>query len=268
MKTTREIAAEFGVHVGTNKYEGSVARWITYINYSGYLEGWYFDVYFMEDEKSTNVEIARTTDNRPMIERVLRQIEPDLKFGRIKKEKKVMRKFKCINNHSPSGMESGKTYDGDYTWGSKTWSVEELFDQNSTVSSSLEEILETKIIGYKLKKDCEQYVSALEAISRAFNYEPFQVFLVGSAYYDDFKEANVLDLWFDAVYEESIKLPKMSTYEGDYNEETDQVSYGCKDFDVDTIRNLVTQEVRSINVEGVTVRLNDLKQIIKFIDKN
>jgi hypothetical protein len=67
--------------------------------------------------------------------------------------------------------------------------------------------MEKKIIGYKLKDDCKQYIPALDAISCYFsNGAQDRVLGITSAFVSDYRNAGVLDLWFEPVYEEIFKV--------------------------------------------------------------
>jgi len=61
-----------------------------------------------------------------------------------------------------------------------------------------------KILAYKLKSNCLQYIMAANAISNGFHnlYHVYSgTFSEGSQYVSDFRNAGVLDLWFDPIYE-------------------------------------------------------------------
>ena len=64
---------------------------------------------------------------------------------------------------------------------------------------------EKKLIGYKLKNDCNQYKQAVLIIlghSKLVLSPEKTHFKIGSISYDNIVNANVLDLWFEPVYED------------------------------------------------------------------
>ena len=75
--------------------------------------------------------------------------------------------------------------------------------------------MEKQIIGYKLKKDCQQYLDAAEAIAAAKDLgvtfkigDNLEYYLQKSKwgnYKKRLEEAGILDLWFEPVYEEVYK---------------------------------------------------------------
>lgn len=77
-----------------------------------------------------------------------------------------------------------------------------------------EEVMEKQITGYKLKKDCQQYLDAAEAIAAnglgvdfkiGDNLEYYLQKPEWGTYKKRLEEAGVLDLWFEPVYEEVYK---------------------------------------------------------------
>ena len=83
-----------------------------------------------------------------------------------------------------------------------------------------QETMEKEIIGYELKKDCEIYLEALNKISGSFSSQkdrPYNVGSIGSIYYNGFKKAGVLELWFEPVYKEEKTIVKMySSNKGEF----------------------------------------------------
>jgi len=63
--------------------------------------------------------------------------------------------------------------------------------------------MKRKIIGYRLKDDCEKYIPVLDKISGGFAILGRRDFEIGYSFYRDFKQAEVLDLWFEPVYEKA-----------------------------------------------------------------
>ena len=83
-----------------------------------------------------------------------------------------------------------------------------------------QETMEKEIIGYELKEDCEIYLEALNKISGSFSSQknrPYNVGSIGSIYYNGFKKAGVLELWFEPVYKEEKTIVKMySSNKGEF----------------------------------------------------
>lgn len=76
-----------------------------------------------------------------------------------------------------------------------------------------QETMEKEIIGYELRKDCEIYLEALNKISGSFSSQkdrPYNVGSIGSIYYNGFKKAGVLELWFEPVYATSEQTVSMN----------------------------------------------------------
>jgi hypothetical protein len=80
---------------------------------------------------------------------------------------------------------------------------------------------EMKIIGYKLKEDCQQYESAVRELtgykSLSINETQIKPATNGKSstdLYDVLVEAKVLDLWFEPVYEEEFKVGDWATVTG------------------------------------------------------
>jgi len=98
------------------------------------------------------------------------------------------------------------------------------------------ETMEKKIIGYKLEEGCEKYLPVLDKISSAFSVTRNYYIEVGCIYYDDFKEAQVLDLWFEPIYEGDTPDITINSYKAQFNGDT--VRFGCKTYTKEFIFNL------------------------------
>lgn len=75
-------------------------------------------------------------------------------------------------------------------------------------TSCLELVEEAKkILGYKFKEGCEKYDEAAKKIAgtHMWSFTPGICFFKGSPSEYSLKDAEVLDLWFEAVYEEEFK---------------------------------------------------------------
>lgn len=84
--------------------------------------------------------------------------------------------------------------------------IEIIFEQfkQYVLKTKENKVMEKKIIGYRLKEDCKKYIPALDVICSYFADGDYK-FEINSTYYEEFKKAGVLDLWFEPVYEKSSK---------------------------------------------------------------
>jgi hypothetical protein len=150
---------------------------------------------------------------------------------------------------------------------------------------------EKKIIGYKLKEQYEKYekiVLKLLNISENRNLHTINDdkydFSNGSIMHKEIKQAGVLDLWFDPVYEEKKELPKINGYEGNYSKINGTIEYGCVQFKIENLVDLwecvkgfkedkddtFTPHNRTIYSfklnSGVEITIEQLNQIVEYID--
>ena len=126
-----------------------------------------------------------------------------------------------------------------------------------------------KIIGYKLKDESKS--KAVDALTKEVQYK----YLMGNPkVYDvimnafsirDFKEAGVLDIWFEPVYEKEYKLPVIAGYEGK-DLGNSQVKYGCKVIKVSTLRDLLNLGKIDIVMSETVVGYQHIKQILEYFD--
>jgi len=134
-------------------------------------------------------------------------------------------------------------------------------------------LMKKKLIGYTLKPECEQYrEAALKVIhSRSLyleNREGYNCIPKNGSNVPKLKQAGVLDLWFEPVYEEIIpKLPVIGGY-SPKNVTKNTVYYGCRCVSFDTIEDLLSLGVKSLAVEGggdyIIVTKEHLEQIEKY----
>ena len=102
-----------------------------------------------------------------------------------------------------------------YLYRPATYGQEITFEQfEKYVLKQKEEVMEKQITGYKLKKDCQQYLDAAEAIAAnglgvdfkiGDNLEYYLQKPEWGTYKKRLEEAGALDLWFEPVYEEVYK---------------------------------------------------------------
>jgi len=130
-----------------------------------------------------------------------------------------------------------------------------------------------KIIGYKLKDNAYKYEKAAIKILNSKSNNTILTWLNSKIIFGKdssaerkFKDAGVLGIWFEPVYEEEYKLPIINGYKGkDLGD--GRVKYGCKTIQVDTLRDLYSITIASINIENNwIVTAKDIKQILDYFD--
>ena len=135
-------------------------------------------------------------------------------------------------------------------------------------------LMRKKLIGYKLKSECEQYREVAFKIVKEdsaylSNTLDSNFIEVGSINAKLLEKAGVLDLWFYAVYEDTIpKLPVIGGYKPN-NANKEVVYYGCKCVSFDTVADLLALGVENVEVKGdlgeyIIVIKEDLEQIEKY----
>jgi len=145
-----------------------------------------------------------------------------------------------------------------------------------------EETMEKKIIGYKLIKP-EYKKAAQEIIGLRVNWEIGKSFTEvmenkpSSYYIEKLTEVGVLDLWFEPIYEEEIKLPTINTYEGEIVGKT--IKYGCAILNITMLKKVLettrivspdgagNRSIKAIVLDsGVEISIKDIEQIKKYLD--
>lgn len=130
---------------------------------------------------------------------------------------------------------------------------------------------EKEIIGYKPKGFVKE--EALDAITKG--YVDWKGVKAEKGYYctkdnnfsiNEFKDAKVLDIWFEPVYEPELTLPEISIYKGKVSQDDKTVTYGCKTIFIKTLRELLTLNVESIMIDGTEVYAKQIKQIVEYFD--
>jgi hypothetical protein len=145
-----------------------------------------------------------------------------------------------------------------------------------------EEIMGKKIIGYRLVK--REYEKAVIAVCNwtSFNFKRFESDISDEAV-KRLTEAGVLDLWFEPVSEEEIKLPIINGYTPELNGEV--LVYGCAKFSAKNTKKLIenvlffndpdqnlidlgaNKKIVAITLDGgYEVRIENLKQIYKYLN--
>ncbi len=131
------------------------------------------------------------------------------------------------------------------------------------------------VIGYKLIKP--QYREAALQIVPNSVYLKTGISKSGCSYIDInvgttyklLKQAGVLDLWFEEVYVEDPKLPKIDEHQGLVTGGTlvnTHLKWGCTEISIDVIKHLLKLEVTKIELKGVTINSNQINTIEKFIE--
>jgi hypothetical protein len=135
-----------------------------------------------------------------------------------------------------------------------------------------------EIIGYKLVKP--EYKEAILQIMKARNWSNFPMLdsYESSGSIKTLKEAGVLDLWFEPVYAEEKKLPKINGFEARW--ENNQIIYGsnCAKFIPKFFIDLIkindehkvlggNRTIKSIKLDsGVEITIEQIKQIQEYVE--
>ena len=85
------------------------------------------------------------------------------------------------------------------------------------------EMRNQEIVGYKLKEDCRQFIPALEKISSCYTGNNFPI---NSTYYNHYKNAGILDLWFEPIYKTKVEFPEIYEYKASITLGK-TIKYGC-----------------------------------------
>jgi len=123
------------------------------------------------------------------------------------------------------------------------------FDLTNLIKNKIiEKVMEKEIIGYIFKKDCKQYEKAACSIAGIIDLKSRlngTCFSENSAVKSIFKDANVLDLWFEPVYKENCL-----TF-GEYEVIFEKKSSGVR-----------------ITCNGETGTLSQIEEIIRFLTES
>ncbi len=136
--------------------------------------------------------------------------------------------------------------------------------------------MEREIIGYKLikpeYKDAVKSLVANLSINTTMLIENFPTVII------ILRNAGVLDIWFEPVYKEEKKLPKINGYDGKV--EGNQIVYGssCAKFipkffqDLENLNKEHTtlggnRTIKSIKLNsGVEITMEQVKEIVEFLN--
>jgi len=154
--------------------------------------------------------------------------------------------------------------------------TEITFEQFKKYVLKQDDMKEKKIIGYKPKDiNCFEYAKNFAKKYTAYGYDEgysnVRIIAPSCGHCQFFKEAGVLDLWFEPVYEEEKKLPKICGYEGLYKKNDRTVKYGCKTVPVEEIMQLkeaidsLNEGVESITLStGESITKEQIDQIVEY----
>ena len=156
-----------------------------------------------------------------------------------------------------------------------------LDNQDFVVIESKIPLENKKIIGYKLIKP-EYETAVLKLVNSS--YDKLDTDKRGYDLYQDgcfiqmIKNAGVLDLWFEPVYEEKKKLPTINGHEGKIVGNFIIYGSNCAKFHKDFFRHLNTindynitgnRKIESITLGTTQVKITmyQVKQIVEFLNK-
>lgn len=132
---------------------------------------------------------------------------------------------------------------------------------------------EKKISGYKLTKP-EYKGAALLICKTVNNWEnsnaSFDIRIDQTGYIDKLKAAGVFDIWFKPVYLEELSM--INGYKGTVI--GDIIKYGCAEFNIDGIKNLIETSTHLGNRiiaefkldSGVIITLHQFKEMLKVVN--
>ena len=118
--------------------------------------------------------------------------------------------------------------------------------------------MEKKIVGYKLKEECQIYKEpALKICNTIANWEnslkPYDIDVYQKGYIDKLRNAGVLDLWFEPVYKEEYPNITINGYKGEFFD--NYVKFGCAEIGKELfIRIYGTEKIHgNKDIESVTI---------------
>lgn len=129
-----------------------------------------------------------------------------------------------------------------------------------------------KVVGYKLSKP--EYKEAAEKIvgsNSSINWKDYKIFFTpNDNWYNKFKKAGVLDLWFEPVYEKhKPKLPTINGCEGKIK--GSKLVYGSQKVDKESFKKILneldlTQIKLNVNGEEITINRDELESIKTYLN--
>jgi len=135
-----------------------------------------------------------------------------------------------------------------------------------------------EFLGYKVREEFVDYARALvdSLTTKEMWLEGKTTFAAtNSDWGETFKQAGVLDLWFDKVYKEELNLPVINGYKGELNKDTRIITYGCAEFRLEALieihKNLDIGNNRSIQEitldSGVALKASEICEIIEYCEQ-
>ena len=198
-------------------------------------------------------------------------------------------KDKGINTDNYDGYASEKggfncIYYGVIDGMFSSYPLKKVKENNAEIIELPEDITNMKegkeIIGYKLKQECKKYEQAAinicnaheKCISNLNNDDCGCAIGVFSEIETWLTEAGVFDLWFEPVYKIKHTLPTINGHEGELDGM--YVKYGCASMCIEVLRNIFANKkisgnrnISSITLSsGVTITMDEIEQIIKYVD--
>ena len=121
---------------------------------------------------------------------------------------------------------------------------------------------------YQMKAECTKFTQAARSVSSGYDGCTFSY---DSMFYNEFKNAGILDAWFEIAPE--VKLPTIGSYEGEIH--GNGVKYGCQEYSILNVRNLIEimekNNISSIkcnmSVGEYTITLQNLKTVLTVLSK-
>jgi hypothetical protein len=132
------------------------------------------------------------------------------------------------------------------------------------------ELVEKKVIAYKLKDDCEKYREAALKIAPGSAYlkKAGPKCRVNSITIVKLREAGVLDLWFEKVYEEEEPPVVIDGYTVEKKETG--IAFGCQLFlgqDLEVVNRLLNLDFKITSAKGIEITKNLIKKLIALQQK-
>lgn len=126
---------------------------------------------------------------------------------------------------------------------------------------------ERKLIGYKLlKPEYEKSACLIAGTANLIVCYNGCSFMVNTIPYEKIKKAGVLDLWFEAVYQEIYKLPEINGYKG-IDSNKDEITYGCAVLKKEWFRNSSNRNIDSMTLSsGITIKKSEIQLIQKYLE--
>ncbi len=155
-----------------------------------------------------------------------------------------------------------------------------MFKESDLLEGSKKFFGKKKIIGYKLKAENFKQVVYELLFAYSFNFKEFETkaYLYPTVV-KRLQRLNILDLWFEPVYEELKPVYKMDGYKAEFEEHSGVVTFGCQEYDPGEVKTLIDaiyildkiNRDASLTVKGLslsngdTLKLAQLREILNLI---